>query len=120
MNGVIEHVSGLTLSLIVGLLLAYSSVWVISRINDRYTQWEKNLCRVLFKRGKKEAHSMFPFSNLGDLSACSNPGGSGETKKRELPAPRYGLIHTFQATRKKPRGSRRIPPCHHTTKRGIS
>jgi len=46
--------NGLTLSLIVGFLLAYSSVWLISRINDRYTQWEKDLCRVLVKRGKKD------------------------------------------------------------------
>lgn len=45
---------GITLSLIVGFLLGYSSVWLVSRINDRYTQWEKNLCRVLVKRGKKD------------------------------------------------------------------
>jgi hypothetical protein len=47
---------GLTLSLVVGFLLAYSSMWLVSRINDRYTRWEENLCRVLFKRGKKEEH----------------------------------------------------------------
>ncbi len=45
---------GLTLSLIVGFLLAYSSTWLISRINDRYTRWEEGLCRVLAKRGKKD------------------------------------------------------------------
>jgi hypothetical protein len=45
---------GITLSLIVGFLLGYSSVWLVSRINDRYTQWEKNLCRVLVKRGKMD------------------------------------------------------------------
>jgi len=48
-----EHMNGLSLSLTVGFLLAYSSVWLVSRINDRYTQWEKNLCRVLVKRGKE-------------------------------------------------------------------
>ena len=47
---------GLTLSLIVGFLLAYSSTWLVSRINDRYTRWEEDLCRVLVKRGKKEGH----------------------------------------------------------------
>ena len=48
--------NGLSLSLMVGFLLAYSSVWLVSRINDRYTRWEENLCRVLVKRGKKEDH----------------------------------------------------------------
>jgi hypothetical protein len=42
------------LSLMVGFLLAYSSMWLISHINDRYTRWEESLCRVLVKRGKKE------------------------------------------------------------------
>jgi hypothetical protein len=56
--------NGLTLSLIVGFLLAYSSVWLVSRINDRYTQWEKNLCRVLIKRGKKDL-GRDPDSNPG-------------------------------------------------------
>lgn len=56
--------NSLTLSLIVGFVLAYSSVWLVSRINDRYTQWEKNLCRVLVKRGKKDlGHD--PDSNPG-------------------------------------------------------
>jgi hypothetical protein len=47
---------GLTLSLIIGFLLAFSSTWLVSRINDRYTRWEEDLCRVLVKRGKKEGH----------------------------------------------------------------
>jgi hypothetical protein len=55
---------GLTLSLIVGFLLAYSSVWLVSRINDRYTRWEKNLCHVLVKRGKKDL-KRGPDSNPG-------------------------------------------------------
>jgi hypothetical protein len=55
---------GLTLSLIVGFLLAYSSVWLVSRINDRYTQWEKNLCRLLVKRGKKDL-GRHPAANWG-------------------------------------------------------
>ena len=56
--------SGLTLSLVVGFLLAYSSVWLVSRINDRYTRWEKNLCHVLVKRGKKDL-KRDPDSNRG-------------------------------------------------------
>jgi len=48
------NMKGLTLSLIVGFLLAFSAVWVVSRINDRYAQWEENLSRLLFKRGKKD------------------------------------------------------------------
>jgi len=55
---------GLTLSLVVGFLLAYSSVWLVSRINDRYTRWEENLCRVLVKRGKKDLRR-HPASNWG-------------------------------------------------------
>ena len=55
---------GLTLSLVVGFLLAYSSVWLVSRINDRYTRWEENLCRVLGKRGKKDL-GRHPDSNWG-------------------------------------------------------
>ena len=53
-KGGIENMHRLTLSLIVGFLMAYSSMWLASRINDRYTRWEENLCRVLVKRGKKE------------------------------------------------------------------
>ena len=45
---------GITLSLVVGFFLACSSVWLISRINGRYTQREKELSRVLAKRGKRE------------------------------------------------------------------
>ena len=55
---------GLTLSLVVGFLLAYSSVWLVSRINDRYTRWEENLCRVVVKRGKKDLRG-HPASNWG-------------------------------------------------------
>ena len=46
--------SGVTLSLIVGFSLAYSAVWLVSRINNHHTQDEKDLSRVLAKRGKKE------------------------------------------------------------------
>jgi len=45
---------GLTLSLIVGFLLGVSAVWLVSRINERYTQWEENVSRVLIKRGRKD------------------------------------------------------------------
>ena len=45
---------GVTQSLIVGFSLACSAVWLVSRINNRYTQHEKDLSRVLAKRGKKE------------------------------------------------------------------
>lgn len=55
---------GLTLSVIVGFLVAYSSMWLVSRINDRYTRWEENLCRVLVKRGKKDVGRP-PASNWG-------------------------------------------------------
>ena len=55
---------GLTLSLIVGFLLAFSSTWLVSRINDRYTRWEEDLCRVLVKRGKKDLERD-PGSNRG-------------------------------------------------------
>jgi hypothetical protein len=46
--------ASLTLSLIVGFSLACSAVWLVSRIDNRYTQREKDLSRVLAKRGKKE------------------------------------------------------------------
>ena len=46
--------AGITLSLIVGFLLACSAMWLISRINDRYTQREKDLSRILAKRGRKK------------------------------------------------------------------
>ncbi len=44
---------GLTLSLIVGFLLGSSAVWLVSQINDRYTQREETLSRLLLKRAKK-------------------------------------------------------------------
>ena len=57
---------GLTLSLVVGFLLAYSSVWLVSRINDRYTRWEENLCRVLETREKGfKAAPGFELGNRG-------------------------------------------------------
>jgi len=49
----IEEMVGLTLSLIVGFLLGSSAVWLVSRINDRYTQREEALSRLLLKRAKK-------------------------------------------------------------------
>jgi hypothetical protein len=55
---------GLTLSLIVGFILAYSSMWLVSRINDRYARWEENLCRVLVKRGRKDV-GRHPASHWG-------------------------------------------------------
>lgn len=110
---------GLTLSLIIGILLAYSSVWTVSCIINRYTKWEKNLCRVLFKRGKKEDPSTALLSAPECLGADFIPDGSGETKKKELPAPTYGLIQTFLASRQNRFGSRRISR-RHTSKRGIS
>ncbi len=48
------QMKGLTFSLIIGFLLASSSVWLISLINDRYTQKEKFISNLLLKRGKKE------------------------------------------------------------------
>jgi len=44
----------LTSSLIVGFLIGSSCVWLVSFINDRYHQGEKNLSRLLLKRAKKE------------------------------------------------------------------
>jgi hypothetical protein len=49
----IKEMDGLTSSLIIGFLLASSSVWLVSFINDRYTQREIKLSRLLLKRGKK-------------------------------------------------------------------
>jgi hypothetical protein len=74
---------GLTLSLVVGFLLAYSSVWLVSRINDRYTRWEENLCRVLGKRGKKEGHpsiGLFRSFYLGCVR-LRNPASSNIRKE---------------------------------------
>ncbi|MDI6754417.1 MAG: hypothetical protein QME78_08485 [Thermodesulfobacteriota bacterium] len=45
---------GLASSLIIGFLLASSSVWLIAHINDRFTRREKDLSRLLLKRGKKD------------------------------------------------------------------
>jgi hypothetical protein len=50
----VASMAGVTLSLIVGFSLACSAVWLVSRINNRYTQHEKDLSRVLAKRGKRE------------------------------------------------------------------
>ena len=44
----------LSKSLIVGFLLGYLAVWLVSHINNRYTQWEKKICHLLLRRGKKE------------------------------------------------------------------
>jgi NhaP-type Na+/H+ or K+/H+ antiporter len=43
----------LTLSLIFGFLLGTSAVWLVSRINDRYTQREESRSRLLLKRAKR-------------------------------------------------------------------
>jgi NhaP-type Na+/H+ or K+/H+ antiporter len=52
-KGLIEEMYGLTLSLIVGFLLGSSAVWLVSRINDRYTRREEALSRLLLKRAKR-------------------------------------------------------------------
>ncbi len=44
---------GLTFSLLMGFLLAASSFWLVSLINDRYSQREKNISTLLLKRGKR-------------------------------------------------------------------
>jgi hypothetical protein len=54
----VASMAGVTLSLIVGFLLASSAVWLVSRINGRYTQREKDLSRVLAKRGRKQGFLM--------------------------------------------------------------
>jgi hypothetical protein len=43
----------LSQSLIVGFLLGYLAVCLVTLINDRYTQWEEKICRLLLKRAKK-------------------------------------------------------------------
>ena len=65
--------SGLVLSLIVGFILAYASMRVIARINDLYTRWEENLCRVLVKRGKKDVgrHPAFNWG-MADLQTVKS------------------------------------------------
>jgi hypothetical protein len=44
----------LTSSLIAGLLIGSSCVWLASFINDRFTQREKDLSRLVVKRVKKD------------------------------------------------------------------
>ncbi len=44
---------GLT-SMIIGILIAFSSVWLVSLINERYSQKEKTLSNLLLRRAKKE------------------------------------------------------------------
>jgi hypothetical protein len=75
--------AGVTLSLVVGFLLACSAMWLISRINDRYTQREKDLSRILAKRGKKEGFFM------GILAA--DRGEAIEEPRRRRPRVRYEL-----------------------------
>ena len=65
--------SGVTQSLIVGFFLACSAVWLISRINDRYTQREKDLSRVLAKRGKKDGFFMGSLAADRDREAMEGP-----------------------------------------------
>ncbi len=43
----------LTSSLIIGLVIGSSCVWLVSFINDRYIRREKHLSRLLLKRAKK-------------------------------------------------------------------
>ena len=68
--------AGITLSLIVGFFLACSTVWLISRINDRHTERERDLSRVLAKRGKKEGFFM------GILAADRGGKAVEEPRKR--------------------------------------
>ena len=42
-----------TASVIAGFIMEPSLVWLASRINDRYIKREKNVCRPLLKRAKK-------------------------------------------------------------------
>jgi len=103
---------GLALSLIVGILLAYSSVWTVSRIINRYTKWEKNLYSLLSKRGKKEDPPTLQVSDPECLGACLPPGNSEETGRKESLAPRYGHLQTFLAGRKNRPGTHRISRRH--------
>ncbi len=41
-------------SLIIGFLLASSSVWLIALLNETYTHREKKLSRLLQKRARKD------------------------------------------------------------------
>ena len=76
--------AGVTLSLVVGFLLACSAMWLISRINDRYTQREKDLSRILAKRGKKEGFFM-------GILAADRGGVAMEEPRRRRPRVRYEL-----------------------------
>ena len=76
--------AGVTLSLIVGFSLACSAVWLVSRINNRYTQREKDLSRVLAKRGKKEGVFMGILPADRDREAVEEP-------RRRRPGVRYEL-----------------------------
>ena len=53
-GGRIEDMNGMISSVIVGFLLGASSFWLIGFLNDTYTHREKNLSRLLLKRGKKD------------------------------------------------------------------
>jgi hypothetical protein len=44
----------LTSSLIVGFLIGSSCVWLVSFINDLFTQREEDLSRLVLKRVKKD------------------------------------------------------------------
>jgi hypothetical protein len=73
----VASMAGVTLSLIVGFSLACSAVWLVSRINNRYTQHEKNLSRVLARRGKKQRFF------TGILAAEREPEAMGEPRRRK-------------------------------------
>jgi hypothetical protein len=45
---------GFITSLIFGFLIGSSMAWLASRINDRYTKWEKRISNLILKRGKRE------------------------------------------------------------------
>ena len=43
-----------TYSLIAGFVMGSSLVWLASLINNRYIKREKDVCRLVLKRAKKE------------------------------------------------------------------
>ncbi len=43
-----------TSSIIVGFMMGTSLVWLVSLLNDRYIKREKDLSRLVVKRGKRE------------------------------------------------------------------
>ena len=45
--------NSLSESLLVGFLLGFLAMCLVSIINDRYTHWEEKICRLLLKRAKK-------------------------------------------------------------------